>query len=188
MRACRKPRRQQKPAAAAPATRITRSRLIGDRDVCGVVPMTAPGARRGRLIPASFPQSLGQHWLRQSVGRQSSLTEKQLSNRCANREIGQKARKPCYFTRLVADPRRRSDDHMPCICAIAHMQRMPPGQASRPYRRAQRRPTNRQQPLISSGCGSASPSGRYCRRLCAACRSRSLRLETWPRTPAPADD
>ena len=104
-------------SGSARATRITRSRLIGDRDVGGVVPMTAPGARRGRLIPASFPQSLGQHWLRQSVGRQSSLTEKQLSNRCANTGFGRRAQKSRCFYRFNRGFQARATGHLPCICA-----------------------------------------------------------------------
>ena len=75
----------------------------------------------GRLGEVTRSLRLRQRWLRQSVGRQSSLTENQLSNQCANRESArraEKARDSRGFRGIARYPDRAA---MPCICAVAHM-------------------------------------------------------------------
>jgi hypothetical protein len=76
-------------ASSALAPRMARSRSISDRDAqafAGMVPMTALGDAGRSLDPCTLA-SAGPG---RSVRRQSSLTEDQLSNRCANRKSGRR--------------------------------------------------------------------------------------------------
>ena len=168
----------------------------------GMVPMAALGDTNRSPDPCTLANAgLG------SVRRQSSLTEEQSSNRCANRECGRRREKARNSTWLWRDRRVAQQGRMPCICAVAHML----AQASAPSSRARvaRTPNPFQhllcRPMDSLMCNCTSkldaahrpgmtktvrqpptspvsapddPSGRYCHRPCATCRWRSLRSET----------
>jgi len=116
---------QAEQANSALAPRTTRSRLIRDRDAQAsweqVFLGNGPDDCCGRLGEVTRSLRLRQRWLRQSVGRQSSLTENQLSNQCANRKSARQAEKvrdSRGFRRTAGHPHRAA---MPCICAVAHM-------------------------------------------------------------------
>jgi hypothetical protein len=77
-----------------------------------------------RLSEVACSLRHGQHWLWQSVGRQSSLTKKHLSNRCANRMRSRTKRKARDFTGLIGSDRcSRRGLHALYLCSctdVAH--------------------------------------------------------------------
>ena len=148
----------------------------------------------GRLGEVARSLRLCQRWLRQSVGRQSSLTEKQLSNQCANRDSIRRHEKVHDSKGLLR--RRASLTETQCLVFVQLpiCWRVPPRHSGAcvarihltPLRRgpmdsgfdASHRPgmtggwiSVRQLSPIWFASGSVNPSGRYCHRPCAACRS-----------------
>ena len=163
----------------------------------GMVPMTALGDAIRSLDPCTLANAgLG------SVRRQSSLTEEQSSNRCANRELGHGREKARNSTWLWRYRQVAQQGCVPCICAVAHMLAQTArghhhchsgARAARtrhPFQHllcrpmdsgldAAHRPGMTEERLTASptspACAPAGPSGRYCHRPCAACRWRSTR-------------
>ena len=182
--------RQQQHASSALASRTTRSRSIGDRDTQAFVG-NGPDDCSGRLDEVTQSLRLRQRWLRQTVGRQSSLTEKQLSNRCAKRDFGQKPQNTgCFYGDNAGSRPARQGRNALYLCSCTYVSatlRGAGGCTAQPISgiRNQRNGRGR---LIWSAFGSANPSGRYCHRPCAACRWKSPRSGTCPRTRANAGD